>query len=257
MMSFVRHSGQVRRRSFCCLALIFLGLLFASAAEARPDTTRTSSWWFAYKVGAAESSIPEFQRWAASQGLIGISSISRNPTFGFDLLYNRNRMVYGLSSDFELRTFGRTEPYFLTFSLRAGYQLVEAGRLQLRSLAGIGASYALVRFENQIPASLQSISSNYVDPFARASTLVGRFELLASFNLYDNPQRKLLQFRPVLFAHVGAQPVFTHGPWSYGDSEPDSFDGTRFVAQRIDMPRFYRGSWFLSVGFALAIVRQH
>jgi hypothetical protein len=231
-------------------------LLLAFQAAAGSDTTRNSSWWLAYKIGAAESSVPEFQTWAASQGVTGVSSISRNPTFGFDLLYNRNRMVYGLSSDFELRTFGRTEPYFFTFSLRAGYQLAEVGRLQLRTLGGIGASYAFVRFENQIPASLQNISANYDDPYARASAFVGRFELLASLNLYGNPDRKLLQFRPLLFVNAGVQPVFQHGRWSYGDSEPDSFDGTRFVAQRIDMPRFYRGSWFISVGFALAITHR-
>jgi len=236
------------------LVAFFVCFLSALLAEAQSDSTRIRSWWLMYKIGSAQSNVSAFQRWALSEGVGGVSAVSRNTLIGFDILYNHNRMVYGMSSEFELRTFGETEPYFFSFTFRVGYQWLQASRFQVRSLGGIGAGYTLVRFEGQLPASLQNISANYVDPFARASLLIGRLELMASYNLYANPERRLLHFQPLLFVNAGMHPVLKHGFWNYGDSELDSFDGTRFVAQRIDMPKFYRENWFLTLGLALLIM---
>ncbi len=206
-------------------------------------------------MGTAQSNVSDFQRWCASEGVSNVSQFSRNTVIGFDILHHRGRMSYGFSSDFELRTFGQTEPYFFTFALRAGYLWMNSGRFQVRSLAGIGAGYALVRFENETPTSLQAISANYSDPFARASTFISRFELLASGNLFANEKRKLANVQPVVFVNAGVQPVMTHGVWNYGETEVD-IDGNRFAGQRIDMPRFYKGNWFLTVGIAMGIVTK-
>lgn len=246
-----KKTERTLRSVFVLLWLLVNG----TVATASQDSTQNRSWWLAYKLGTAQSNVSEFQRWCASQGVPGVSQFSRNTVIGFDVLHHRGRVTYGLSSDFELRTFGKTEPYFFTFALRAGYLWINTGRLQVRSLAGIGAGYALVRFETGTPASLQSISANYSDPFARASTLVSRLELLASGNLFANEKRKVANIQPIIFINAGVQPVLTHGAWSYGETEVD-IDGNQFAGQRIDMPPFYRGNWFLTVGIAMGIVTK-
>jgi hypothetical protein len=221
-------------------------------AHAQHDTTRVRLWWLAYKVGSSQSNVSEFQKWTLTEGLTGVKSVSRNRMIGFDIMHIRNRMIYGLSSDFELRTFGGNEPYFFSLTFRAGYEFFHTNRLQLRSLGGLGAGYAFVRFEDGIPASLQDAHANYSDPYTYASALIGRLELLASYQLFRSKERKLFHFYPLIYVNASYQPVLSHGGWWLGEKVPD-IDGDRFVGQRIYMPKFYQGNWFLTVGAALSI----
>jgi hypothetical protein len=233
--------------------LVFLLFsLIIQTAKATHDSTRETSWWFAAKIGSAQSDVSEFQRWAAAEGVPGVTQFSRNSVFAFDILYNRNRVTYGLSSDFELRTFGQTEPYFFSFAFRAGYQWYKSERIELRTLGGLGVGYTLVRFENEIPTSLQNIASGYSDPYARASSLIGRLEILASYSFLNRPSRNNPSVKPLLFVNAGAQPVLKHGLWNFGDNEV-AIDGNQFAGQRIDMPKFYKGNWFIAVGIAASV----
>jgi hypothetical protein len=233
-------------------AVILILAISLSAQLAEADTTRVTSWWLSVKIGSAQSDVSEFQRWAVSQGVSDVTGFSRNTLFGLDILHQRNRMVYGLSSDFELRTFGKTEPYFFAFSFRAGYHWLHSDRFELRSLGGLGIGYTLVRFEGEVPASLQSIAANYTNPYARAGSLIGRMELLASYNLLKQSPKNQIKFKPLLFVNAGFHPVLKHGAWRFGDDEI-TMDGNQFAGQRIDMPRFYESQWFITAGVAFTV----
>jgi hypothetical protein len=240
---------------FSIALLIFL---MSVSAQAKEDSIRRSSWWIMYKMGSAISDVSGLQPWAASEGLTGISRSSRNYLFGFDILHNRNRMVYGISSDFELRTFGQTEPYFFSFTLRAGYTIIDQNLFQVKGLAGIGVGYAFLRFENGTPTSLQNLSTNYSDPYARANAFIGRCEVIASYSFSQTKRKNHgFLFRPVLFANAGFQPVLKHGTWHYGEPEMENIDGDRFVGQPINMPKFYKGNWFATVGIAISIANRN
>lgn len=230
--------------TFCLLSLI---------TEAKYDSSRRSSWWIAYKLGSTYTNVSEFQRWANSEGLSNISGTSRNTFIGFDIVFNHQRIVYGFNADFELRSLGRTEPYFFSLAFRSGYTLVDENRFQLKSLAGIGLGYAFVRFENGIPVSLQNISPKYTDPFARVSAMVGRLEAISSYSLGANNSNKRFPFQPILFFNAGVQPVLIHGDWNYGEMIDDTIDGSSFVGEKIYMPQFYKANWFVSIGIALSI----
>ncbi len=236
--------------------MLFL-FIFCHATQllaANPDSLRTKSFWIAYKMGSAYSNVSDFQRWTVAEGINNVSATSRNTLIGFDMLYNHNRMVYGLNSDFELRTFGGAEPYFFNFCFRSGYTVVDQNRFQTKALGGIGLAYAFVRFENGIPTSLQDIDAKYSDPFARASAMIGRIEIIASYKLEKkiaNPNR--FPFRLILFFNAGVQPVLVHGKWNYGEMVMDTIDGSSFVGERIDMPEFYKANWFACGGIAMSI----
>jgi len=235
--------------------ILFSLLVITNLAEAGEDSIRSRSWWLALKIGSAQSDVSEFQRWAAAEGVRGVTQFSRNAVFGFDVLHNRNRVVYGLSSDLELRTFGKTEPYFFSFTFRAGYQWYNSDRFELRSLGGLGVGYTLVRFENEVPNSLQNIASGYSDPYARASSWIARLEVLASYNFVNRSLHNNPSFRPLLFVNAGVQPLLKHGSWYFGDNELGN-DGNQFAGQRIDMPRFYKGNWFITIGFAVSVEKN-
>lgn len=236
------------------LALLSILCFSSLMAAAKYDSTRKNSWWLAYKAGSNYSNVSAFQRWSSSEGLNNISGTSRNRFIGFDILFNHKRMVYGMNADFDLRSLGRTEPYFFSFAFRSGYTLVDEDRFQLKTLAGIGVGYAFVRFENGIPLSLQDISTKYSDPFARVSTMIGRLEVMTSYNLRSNRSNgNQWAFQPIIFFNAGVQPVLIHGQWNYGETVMDNIDGSSFVGEEIYMPKFYKSNWFVSIGLALSI----
>lgn len=228
-------------------------MLFCISTQAQSDSVKIRSWWLVYKMGGAQANAAGFQKWAASEGLSNISSRSNNTLIGFDILYHHNRMVYGINTDIELRTFGLTEPYYFSFTLRVGYSIVQQERFQVKTLGGIGVGYAYVRFENGDPRSIQNLGTNYSDPLARAGLFVGRMEVIGSYSLGKNKVSRIPGFKPVLSASAGVTPTLSHHAWYYGEIIPDIDGGGNFVGQRIDMPRFYQAHWFATVGIAIAI----
>lgn len=240
------------------LIFLFLFCQVTELAAAKQDSLGTNSFWIGYKVGSAYSNVSAYQRWTVREGLNNISANTRNTLIGFDMLYNHKRMVYGLNADFELRTFGGAEPYYFNFAFRSGYTVVDQNRFQVKTLGGIGLAYAFVRFENSIPASLQDIDAKYSDPFARVSAMIGRIEALTSFKLQKktvNHNRSLFQL--IVFFNAGVQPVLAHGNWNYGEMVMDTIDGSSFVGERIDMPKFYKANWFACGGIAMSMGNRH
>lgn len=234
-----------------------LVILFCLPMHAQSDSTKIRSWWLAYKMGGAQANVADFQKWAASEGLSNISSRSNNTLIGFDVLYHHNRMVYGINTDIEVRTFGQTEPYYFSFTLRAGYTIVQQERFLVKTLGGMGIGYAFVRFENGEPRSIQNLGTNYNDPLARASLLVSRMEVIGSYSLGKNKARNRSSgIHPLLYVNAGVTPTLSHGAWYYGEITPDIDGGGNFAGQPIDIPRFYQAQWFATVGIAIAIEKH-
>lgn len=235
--------------------LSFAFVLFSYlTAHAQGDSTRVRTWWLAYKIGKSNANVTEFSQWAFGEGLTNISGRSQNTFIGFDILYHRNRMVYGLNYDMELRSFGQTEPYYFSLTLRAGYTLLQRHKFLLKPLVGLGSGFAFVRFENGEPQSIKDLGADYTDPFARASLFVSRLEVMGSYSLgKDKTNKRGFSFHPLLYVTVGITPTLIHGQWFYGETiyDIDSETGS-FVGQPIDMPRFYKANWFTGVGIVLS-----
>lgn len=238
------------------ITLAFVSLL-CLPTQAQSDSTKIRSWWLVYKMGSAQANVSDFQKWAASEGLSNISSRSNNTLMGFDILYHHHRMVYGINSDIELRTFGQAKPYSFSFTLRAGYTIVQQERFLVKTLGGIGIGYVFVRFENGEPRSIQNLGTNYSDPLARASMLVSRIEVMCSYRLGKNKvSNRNPGIRPLVYVNAGVTPTLKHGAWYYGEITPDIDGGGNFAGQRIDIPRFYQAQWFATVGIAIAIEKH-
>lgn len=237
------------------ISLAFV-LLFCLSMQAQSDSTKIRSWWLAYKMGRSQANVADFQKWATSEGLTNISSLIGNTLIGFDILYHHNRMVYGINTDIELRTFGQTKPYSFSFTLRAGYTIVQQERFLVKTLGGIGIGYVFVRFENEEPRSIQNLGTNYSDPLARSSLLVSRMEVMCSYMLKNKESNRNSGIHPLLYINLGVTPTLNHGAWYYGEITPDIDGGGNFAGQRIDMPRFYQAQWFATVGIAIAIAKH-
>lgn len=234
-------------------------LLIAFGATAIPlraqDTVQNDrSFWMAMRVGKGFSNVRSFQRWCAQQGVDDVGASAQNNLIGFDLLYNRGRMVYGLSTDFELPSLMVTEPYYFSFAFRGGYRITRHPHLSLKALGGIGVGYAFVRFRNEIPQSLQAAAANYDDPFARAAMLIGRAEVLASYSVPSKQRRTAMAMSPVFYLSAGVSPTIHHGNWNFGETITD-IDGNTFNGERVDIPKFYQANWFLTLGVGLSIGR--
>lgn len=215
--------------------------------------TGSNSFWMTMRIGQGSADMSEFQAWCASQGVSDVTRTSKNNSIGFDLLYNHRRMVYGLSSDFEIPSLLTTEPYYFSFALRAGYTLTKTHpSLSLKALAGVGMGFAFVRFQRELPQSLRTIAANYDDPFARAGLFIGRLELLGSYQLKSKPRQKLHPINPVFFVNASVSPTLHHGNWHFGETVQD-IDGNTFNGQRVDMPAFYKANWYIGAGLGMVI----
>ncbi len=227
------------------------------STNAQSDSTKIQSWWLAIKMGSGKANTADYQKWAASEGVQNTSSSSNNTMIGFDILYHHNRMVYGINTDMELRTFGQAEPYYFSFTFRTGYTILTQERFVVKTLGGIGLGYAFIRFENGEPRSIKNLGTNYSDPFARASLVVGRMELICSYLLEKHTASKQGSgIHPILFVNAGVAPTLNHSAWYYGENIPDIDGGGNFTGQRIEMPRFYKAHWFATLGIAVSIAKH-
>lgn len=233
------------------ILLWILATCFTTQAFSLSDSTRKSSWWFVYKYGSARGNLSQYKNWATAEGLNNISSFSNSRMISIDIIHNRNKMVYGINTDFELRSFGTSEPYFFSFTFRSGYTFFDNDHVQVKALGGFGLGYVFIRFENGMPTSLQDIATNYTDPFARAALFVSRFEVLTSYRLAKlNRQNRNFGIEINTMLNAGVQPVLSHGGWNFGENEPD-IDGSRFVGQRVGIPKFYKANAFINIGLAI------
>ncbi len=233
--------------------LTFFALL-GYATRGQSDSTKIRSFWLVYKMGRGHVNVADFQSWAVSEGLSDVASSSNNTLIGFDFLYNHNRMVYGINSDIELRSFNKTEPYYFSFTLRAGYTLVQEEKFAVKALAGLGAGYVNIRFENGEPRSIEELNADYSDPLARASMFVGRLEVIGSYTLGKfKSQNSTSGLYPVLYFSAGVTPTLDHKNWRYGEINLDIDSNSNFVGQPIEIPQFYKAHWFITIGFAVAI----
>ncbi|MEN1785941.1 MAG: hypothetical protein AAGF77_12480 [Bacteroidota bacterium] len=193
-------------------------------------------------MGIGYANASDFQQWATNEGLSNIASSSNNTLIGFDFLYNHNRMVYGINTDIELRNFDKAEPYYFSFTLRAGYKWIAQSGFTMKTLGGIGAGYANIRFENGTPRAIENLDEDYNDPFARASMLVGRLEVIGSYSFKASKGKKRNSgIFPLLYFNAGVTPTLSHYTWRYGEISWDLNRNNNFNGQDIDIPRFYKG----------------
>lgn len=235
------------------IAPAFLVLL-GHSTYGQSDSTGIRSFWLVYKMGRGHANVSDFQSWAESEGLSDVPSSSNNTIIGFDFLYNHNRMVYGINSDIEIRSFDQTEPYYFSFTLRAGYTLVQDDRITVKALGGLGAGYANIQFENGEPRSIEELNADYNDPLARASMFVGRLEVIGSYTLGKFKSRNSASgIYPLLYFSAGVTPTLDHKIWRYGEITLDIDSNSNFRGQPIDIPQFYKAHWFVTLGFAVSI----
>jgi hypothetical protein len=208
-----------------------------------------SSFSVGLKTGSHVTSAPAFQTWAASEGLILPGGNYRNSLTGIDLMYQKRRISYLLSTEFDLPDFSRTKPQLHTFSFQLGYSLTR-GPVEVRAVGGPGLGYSIIRFRTGLPHSLQALPYDPDEAFARSAVWLFRAGLLASYQI-----RTKTWFRPFIYGNAGLHQRLHQSAYYYGETEWSN-DGdieNRFNAVKTGIPTFYRRSAFLSLGLGLKL----
>lgn len=230
-----------------------LGLIFSfSFLSLSGQGVERKSFSMGITAGNSYAKVSELQQWSVAQGASDVSSNAQNRLVGFNILYDNGRVPFYFNTEFELPDLRKSMPYLFSFTFQSGYTWVQHPWVEVKTLAGIGLGYSVMRFRGNTPNALASLPYDHDDAFARAAIFLLRGQLLISHKL---PLTKVKHFQPTLDIAIGFHAPLSHGAYYYGINEEDT-DGNYFDAQKVDMPEFFNGNRFLSLGFSVKIFSQ-
>jgi len=221
--------------------LIFIYLI-SSAFQVSAQTE--SSWWMGMKMGRSHSKVSDLRIWAIGEGVDDVPGFTSNTLFGFDIAYQRGQIPFQFCAAFDLPRTSQSAPYTFSFMFHSGYEWLQHPRTEIKTLAGLGFGYSIIRFRNNTPASLQALPYNHADAFARSGLLLYQTTLQVTHTL---KRENVKSIRPKLIGEVAFLGKLNQSNYWYGVNEQD-VDGYNMVGEKTNIPKFYKGSVLLSIG---------
>lgn len=226
---------------------IFFGFItFASAQSDSSEKRSNNLIALGVRYGVGTTAAKGFDAWLVSEGLSpnGIEQL-RHRILGFDILYQRRRIPFLLSTQLQLSPLRNAYPWLFDMSLQSGYSFIQNETWELTGLLGPAIGEVYVKFRRGTPNSFGNLRNRYVDPYAKSSFFAWKpsFWLRYSPDWIQPKRAGMLSFQ-FSASYVG---ILSQGGWLYGERditrEPEGFEG-----EAVDMPRFLRSNLSASVG---------
>jgi len=227
--------------------LAFSGLLFPAFAQSDSSTRHTRNIIsLGIRYGPGTSAAKGFDSWLLSEGLSpnGTEQL-RHRVLGFDVLYQRRRIPFLLSTQLQLSSLRNAYPWLFDMSLQSGYSFIQNETWELTGLLGPALGEVYVRFRRGTPNSFGNLRNRYVDPYAKSSFLAVKPSLWLRYSpeWATTKRGHKLSFQ----CTASYMRIFSQGGWLYGERdvtrEPEGFEG-----EAVDMPRFLSNNFSASLG---------